>query len=210
METDPQVPGAPDVTLDEVTADPDDGVIVAAFTRDRLTVGRCAVRFGVTRAQVRQVIEAAIVRAFRDQGQQPVAIARQMHMRADTIRWILASHDVPLRSRSADVDVKAVVAARTRDGLTIQQAAGKFGISAATVRRIMQQHRPAPHPADLIPAREAAALLGITPKQLRTAAETRGIEAQNTPGGNRLYRRGQITAVAARIRGDAEGGTSQP
>ena len=190
-------------------ADPDAGAIVAAFTRDRLTVGRCAVTFGVTRAQVRQVIEAAIVRAFCDQGHQPVAIARQMHMRVDTIRWILASHDVPLRSRSADVDVKAVVAARTRDGLTNQQAAGKFGISAATVRRIMQQHRPAPHPADLIRVKEAAALLGITRKQLRTAAEMRELEIHHTPGGNRLYRRGQITAVAARIQADAAGGTQQ-
>ena len=40
--------------------------------------------------------------------------------------------------------------------------------------------------------------------------EMRGIEVHHTPGGNRLYRRGQITAVAARVRGDAEGGTQQP
>lgn len=166
-----------------MTADRDADVIVAAFTRDRLTVGRCAVKFGVTRAQVRQVIEAAIVRAYRDQKQQPVAIGRKMHMRADTICWILASHDVPLRTRSADVDGRAVVAARTRDGLTNQQAAGKFGISTATVRRIMQQHRPTPHPDDLIPVREAASLLGMTRKQLRTAAEMRGIEVQTLPAG---------------------------
>lgn len=190
-------------------ADPDGDTIVAAFTRDRLTVGRCAVKFGVTRAQVRQVIEAAIVRAYRDQEHQPIAIARQMHMGVDTIRWILASHDVPLRSRSADVDVNAVVAARTRDGLTNQQAADKFGISTATVRRIMKQHQLPPHPADLIRVREAAALLGITRKQLHTEVAMRGIEVHHTPGGNSLYRRGQITAIAARIRGDAAGGTQQ-
>jgi hypothetical protein len=63
-----------------MTAGPDADAVVAAFAQDRLPVGKCAVKFGVTRAQIRQVIEAAIVRTYRGQGHQLSALAREMHM----------------------------------------------------------------------------------------------------------------------------------
>lgn len=252
-----------------MAAGPDADAIVAAYVQDRWSVGQCALAFGLTRAQVRWVLdrrgvvrdprrrmlrvtidqdalaaayrrglslqatartfhvdrrtaarvldrhqvsrhpaprrrardldEAAIVRAYRDEGQRLAAVARAAGVSPAVARRVLAGHDVPLRPRTGVADT-AVLAARTRDGLTVAETAVKFGINPTTVRRIMARHPAAPDPADLIPAGPAAAILGIPRARLEASARAWGIEVHRTPGGHRRYRRGQITDAATRHR----------
>lgn len=103
----------------------------------------------------------------------------------------------PARSAARAVtDDAAIAAAVRRDGLTLAQAAARFGISRKRAGLIRVTHQGPPVRTDAITASAAAAILGITPGWLIQGAAYRTLTVRRTPGGHRRYVRGEVEDLA--------------
>ena len=141
-----------------MTAGPAADAIVAAYVRDRLSVGQCALEFGLSRAQVRRVLdrrgvvrdrgrrmprvsidEDALVAAYR-QGLSLHATAQKFGVHDRTAARVLDRHQVcrhAVHFRGRAVDEGAIVRAYRDEGKSLSAAAREAGIKPEAARRVL-------------------------------------------------------------------------
>jgi transposase-like protein len=198
--------------------DIDEQSLVTAYRDQGLTVAACARKFGISQRSAVRVLDRhrvprrppadltvsgqAIARAYQDAGRPVQACAQEFGIPPSAVERILDRHGVPRRphrARFAGIDVPAVLAAVTRDGVTLAEAATTFGISPQTVERIRDSHPLPPARTDLITPREAARILGLPSRDLKYKDDIWQLTIRRTPGGHRRYLRGEIEDLARRL-----------
>jgi transposase-like protein len=199
--------------------DIDEESLVAAYRDQGLTIAACARKFGISQRSAVRVLDRhrvprrppadltvsaeAVARAYQDMGKPVQACAEEFGIPPSAVERILDRHGVPRRShraRFAGIDVPAVLAAVTRDGGTLAEAAANFGISQQTVQRIRDSHQRPPARTDLIAPREAARILGLPTRELTGKDDFWPLTIRRTPGGHRRYLRGEIQDLARTTR----------
>jgi transposase-like protein len=147
--------------------------------------------------------DAEIVRLYQG-GLSVRAAAARAGLSANRVRAVVLRAGVMRAGRPRRVIAPAVAAevtkACTSGGMTVQQAAARFGMPAKAVSRILEQRLAFPgDDGSLLPPAAAAALAGTTTPRLSALARAGIIRsARRTAHGHRWYYKADIEALTGR------------